>query len=46
LVFVVLPQRLARLDRQAATGNVMQLFAGLIQAYDRALWVIGALIHI
>jgi hypothetical protein len=45
-VFVVLPSRLTLLDRQTPAGKVMQLFAGFIQAYDRARGGIGSLIDI
>jgi hypothetical protein len=45
-VFVVPPQRLTWLQRQAATGGIMEFFAGLIQANDRALRVVGSLIPV
>jgi len=43
---VVPPQRLTRLHRQAATGGVMKLFAGLIQANHQACRVVGSLIPV
>jgi hypothetical protein len=45
-VFVVLPQRLTRLKRQAATGSVMQFFAGLIQTNNWPFGVVGPLIDV